>query len=56
VGEAIVAVILLNALFAFLQERQAERAVEALQRYLPQRAPCCATALANRSCAGARPR
>jgi calcium-translocating P-type ATPase len=34
---AIVAVILLNALFAFVQERQAERAVEALQRYLPQR-------------------
>jgi calcium-translocating P-type ATPase len=33
---AIVAVILLNALFAFFQERQAERAVEALQRYLPQ--------------------
>jgi calcium-translocating P-type ATPase len=33
---AIVAVILLNALFAFAQERQAERAVEALQRYLPQ--------------------
>ena len=31
-GVAIVAVILLNALFAFLQERQAERAVEALQR------------------------
>jgi calcium-translocating P-type ATPase len=37
-GVAIVAVILLNALFAFLQERQAERAVEALQRYLPPRA------------------
>jgi calcium-translocating P-type ATPase len=35
-GAAIVAVILLNALFAFVQERQAERAVEALQRYLPQ--------------------
>jgi calcium-translocating P-type ATPase len=33
---AIVAVILLNALFAFVQERQAERAIEALQRYLPQ--------------------
>jgi calcium-translocating P-type ATPase len=33
---AIVAVIVLNALFAFVQERQAERAVEALQRYLPQ--------------------
>ena len=35
---AIVAVVLLNALFAFVQERQAERAVEALQRYLPQQA------------------
>jgi calcium-translocating P-type ATPase len=33
---AIVVVIVLNALFAFVQERQAERAVEALQRYLPQ--------------------
>jgi calcium-translocating P-type ATPase len=37
-GAAIAAVVLLNALFAFVQERQAERAVEALQRYLPQRA------------------
>jgi calcium-translocating P-type ATPase len=36
-GAAIVAVILLNALFAFVQERQAERAVETLKRYLPQR-------------------
>ncbi len=35
---AIVAVILLNAVFAFAQERQAGRAVEALQRYLPQQA------------------
>jgi calcium-translocating P-type ATPase len=35
---AIVAVILLNALFAFAQERQAEKAVEALQRYLPPQA------------------
>ena len=34
-GGAIVAVILLNALFALLQERQAERAVEALAAYLP---------------------
>ncbi len=33
---AIAAVIVLNALFAFIQERQAERAVEALRRYLPQ--------------------
>ena len=31
-------VIVLNALFAFAQERQAERAVEALERYLPQHA------------------
>ena len=37
-GIAIVAVIVLNAAFAFAQERQAERAVEALTRYLPQRA------------------
>jgi calcium-translocating P-type ATPase len=37
-GGAILAVILLNALFAFAQERQAERAVEALTRYLPQQA------------------
>jgi len=34
---AIVAVILLNAAFALLQERQAERAVEALAAFLPQR-------------------
>lgn len=32
---AILAVILLNAAFAFLQELQAERATEALQEYLP---------------------
>ena len=30
--------IVLNALFAFVQEQQAERAVEALERYLPQQA------------------
>ena len=35
---AIVAVIVLNALFAFAQERQAEKAVEALSGYLPPRA------------------
>ena len=35
---AILAVILLNAGFALLQERQAERAVEALAGYLPDRA------------------
>jgi calcium-translocating P-type ATPase len=37
-GVAIVVVIVLNALFAFAQERQAENAVEALRRYLPQQA------------------
>ena len=35
---AILAVIALNAAFAFAQERQAERAVEALKTYLPQQA------------------
>jgi calcium-translocating P-type ATPase len=35
---AIVAVVILNALFAFLEERQAERAVEALGAYLPPHA------------------
>ncbi len=35
---AIVVVIILNAVFAFAQELQAERATEALQRYLPPRA------------------
>jgi calcium-translocating P-type ATPase len=35
---AIFAVIVLNALFAFAQEQQAERAVEALERYLPLKA------------------
>ena len=38
VGVAILAVIVLNALFAFFQEQQAERAVEALRLYLPQQA------------------
>ncbi|HEU5105590.1 MAG TPA: cation-transporting P-type ATPase [Solirubrobacterales bacterium] len=38
VAVAVVVVILLNAAFAFFQERQAERAVEALQGYLPQAA------------------
>jgi calcium-translocating P-type ATPase len=37
-GWAILAVVVVNALFAFAQERQAERAVEALTRYLPQQA------------------
>jgi calcium-translocating P-type ATPase len=35
---AIVAVIVLNAVFAFVQELQAERATEALKRFLPPRA------------------
>ena len=38
VAIAVVIVIVLNAAFAFAQERQAERAVEALQDYLPQQA------------------
>jgi calcium-translocating P-type ATPase len=37
-GGAILAVIALNAVFAFAQERQAEKAIEALRRYLPQEA------------------
>ncbi|MDQ6947436.1 MAG: HAD-IC family P-type ATPase, partial [Actinomycetota bacterium] len=35
---AIVGVVLVNALFAFAQEQQAERAIEALTSYLPDRA------------------
>ena len=35
---AIVAVVLVNAVFAFVQEYRAERAVEALRRMLPQTA------------------
>jgi len=38
IGIAIVAVIVLNAVFAFIQERQAERAVEALAAYIPAKA------------------
>ncbi len=38
IGAAIIAVVVLNAFFAFAQERQAERAIEALRRYLPQQA------------------
>ena len=38
VAIAVVVVIVLNAAFAFAQEMQAERAVEALQGYIPQRA------------------
>jgi calcium-translocating P-type ATPase len=37
VGIAVVLVIILNAAFAFAQELQAERAVEALAQYMPQR-------------------
>ena len=37
VAVAVVLVILLNAAFAFVQEMQAERAVEALAAYMPQR-------------------
>jgi calcium-translocating P-type ATPase len=37
VGIAVVLVIILNAAFAFVQELQAERAVEALAEYMPQR-------------------
>ena len=38
VGLAVVLVIILNAAFAFVQELQAERAVEALAAYMPQHA------------------
>ena len=38
VATAVVLIILLNAAFSFAQELQAERAVEALAKYLPQRA------------------
>ncbi len=38
VAVAIVIVIVVNAAFAFAQEMQAERAVEALARYIPERA------------------
>jgi len=38
VAVAIVIVIVVNAAFAFVQEMQAERAVEALAQYLPERA------------------
>ena len=42
---AIIAVIVLNAAFSFAQELQAERAVEALAAFLPERAHgYCATA------------
>ncbi len=38
VAAAVVLIIVLNAAFSFIQELQAERAVEALAKYLPQRA------------------
>nr|WP_077085749.1 cation-transporting P-type ATPase [Mycobacterium rhizamassiliense] len=38
VAVAVVSIIILNAAFSFVQEVQAERAVEALAKYLPQRA------------------
>src|SRR5512145_1094046 len=37
-GAAIALVVVLNAIFAFWQERQAERATEALREYLPVQA------------------
>lgn len=37
-GWAIIAVVIVNAAFALLQERQAEQAVETLARYLPEHA------------------
>ena len=42
-GVAIVVVVVLNAGFAFMQESQAERAVEALRRYLPKHASSTST-------------
>ncbi len=38
VAAAVILIIVLNAVFSFAQELQAERAVEALAKYLPQRA------------------
>ncbi|WP_280830651.1 cation-translocating P-type ATPase [Mycolicibacterium frederiksbergense] len=38
VATAVVVIIVVNAAFAFVQEQQAERAVEALAKYLPQQA------------------
>ena len=38
VATAVVLIIMLNAGFSFVQELQAERAVEALAKYLPQKA------------------
>ena len=44
VGIAVLLVIVLNAAFAFVQEQQAERAVEALAATCPSTSGCCATA------------
>ena len=49
VAIAVLLVIVLNALFAFVQEMQAERAVEALAKFLPQHVRSCATARSRRS-------
>ena len=50
VAIAVLLVIVLNAVFAFVQELQAERAVEALARLpAPAGARCCATAAPRRS-------
>jgi magnesium-transporting ATPase (P-type) len=49
---AVVLIIMVNAAFSFVQELQAERVVEALAKYLPQRAkvePEASTATANRA-------
>jgi magnesium-transporting ATPase (P-type) len=44
IGIAIIAVIVLNGIFGFLQEHRAERAVAALRRLLPASPPSSATA------------
>lgn len=49
VAIAIVVVILINAAFAFAQELQAERAVEALAAYLPAQARVVRDGVARRS-------
>ncbi len=49
VAIAVLLVIALNALFAFVQEMQAERAVEALAQFLPPGSRCCAKASDRRS-------
>ena len=56
VAVAIVVVIVINAAFAFVQEMQAERAVEALARYLPAHAKVLRDGAASRSIDAARAR